>query len=228
MAERWTTRSNISAFPATGDWRTSGLEKSIGAFDVTHNFKLGVVYELPFGKGKPMLTHGAAAVALGGWRLSSIHYYSSGQPIALNTSYSLPLFAGRQVPYITSYDGWFAPTQGAGFDPSVDNRLVPFGTGPFPLQGTGTPLNSFGNSTRYNPKARQFPNYNENISVAKSFPIREQIRLDFRAEAFNAFNRVRFGTGSTTLQSQSFGRLTSNGDLLNTPRQMQLALKLYF
>jgi hypothetical protein len=28
------------------------LEKSIGQFDVTHNFKLGGVYDLPFGKGK--------------------------------------------------------------------------------------------------------------------------------------------------------------------------------
>jgi hypothetical protein len=55
----------------------------------------------------------------------------------------------------------------------------------------------------------------------------KKTRLDFRAEAFNVFNRVHFGTGSTSLQSQSFGRLTSNGDLLNSPRQMQLALKVY-
>jgi hypothetical protein len=219
---------SVSDFPKAADHYNRRLEKSIGAFDVTHNFKLGILYELPFGKGKSMLSHGVAAVALGGWRIGSIHYYSSGAPIALGTSYSLPLFAGRTVPYVTSYDGWFAPTKGGSFDPSVDNRLVPYQTGPFPLQGTGTPLSGFGNSTRYNPKARQFPNYNENISVAKSFTIHEQIRLDFRAEAFNAFNRVRFGTGATGLQSQSFGRLTSNGDLLNTPRQMQLALKLYF
>ena len=41
-------------------------------------------------------------------------------------------------------------------------------------------------------------------------------------------SRVRFGTGSTSLQSQTFGVLTSNSDLLNTPRQMQFVLKLYF
>ncbi len=50
--------------------------------------------------------------------------------------------------------------------------------------------------TRYNPKFREFDNFNENISISKSFPIKEQIRLDFRAEMFNAFNRVRFGLGS--------------------------------
>ena len=52
--------------------------------------------------------------------------------------------------------------------------------------------------------------------------------MDFRAEMFNAFNRVRFGTGSLSIQSNQFGRLTGAGDLLNTPRQAQVALKLYF
>jgi len=94
----------------------------------------------------------------------------------------------------------------------------------FPAQ----PANTFGNQTRYNPKFRQFGNYNENISVSKTFQIKEQIRLDLRGEAFNAFNRVRFGTGSLQLQSNQFGQLTGSGDLLNSPRSMQVALKLYF
>ena len=46
---------------------------------------------------------------------------------------------------------------------------------------------------------------------------------------FNAFNRVRFGLGSLTIQSQTFGVLSQTaGDQTNSPRQMQLALKLYF
>jgi hypothetical protein len=85
-----------------------------------------------------------------------------------------------------------------------------------------------GNSTRYNPKLRLFNNLNENISATKTFPIKEQFRVEFRAEAFNVFNRVRFGTGSTQLQSQTFGVLTGAGSQINTPRQLQLALKVYF
>lgn len=210
------------------DFGNRGLEKSIGQFDLTHNFKLGGVYDLPFGKGKQYLTGGPAAYLLGNWRVSSVNYYSSGAPIGISTSYGLPLFNGRNPAYVTSYDGWLAPTKGSHFDPQVDNRFVAYGTGPFPLQGSGTPLNSFGNVTRYNPKVRQFPNFNENVSVTRTFPIHESVRAEFRAEAFNVFNRVRFGTGSTQLQSQSFGKLTSSGDLLNTPRTMQFALKLYF
>ena len=152
---------------------------------------------------------------------------SSGIPIALSTAVS-PLGGGRNVPFVTSYDGWRAPTQGGSFDPSVDKFFAPYRTGPFPNQGPGTPYDGIGNVTRYTPKVRQFPSLSDNISVAKTFPIRDQLRLDFRAEAFNAFNRVRFGTGSVSLQSLTFGTLSSNSDILNTPRQIQFALKLYF
>jgi hypothetical protein len=82
--------------------------------------------------------------------------------------------------------------------------------------------------TRLNPKLRLFPNLTENLSLTRSFPIKESRRIEFRAEAFNVFNRVRFGTGSTQLQSQTFGVLTGSGSQINSPRQMQLALKLYF
>ena len=97
-------------------------------------------------------------------------------------------------PYITSYNGW-QPSYSGKFNPATDNFFVPYGTGPFPLQGSGTALNSIGNATRFNPKVRYFPNLNENMSLARTFPIHEKMRMEFRAEAFNVFNRVRFGTG---------------------------------
>jgi hypothetical protein len=132
--------------------------------------------------------------------------------------------------YVTSYNGW-QPAYSGNFDPSVDKFLTPYGTGPFPLQGTGTGLNEIGNDTRFNPKLRLFPNLDENMSLTKTFPIHESIRMEFRAEAFNVLNRVRFGpstAGATQLQSQSFGVLTGSGSQINTPRNLQLALKLYF
>jgi hypothetical protein len=69
---------------------------------------------------------------------------------------------------------------------------------------------------------------NENLSLTRVFPIKESLKLQFRAEAFNVFNRVRFGTGSMQIQDPNFGKLTSSADLLNTPRQLQLALRLEF
>jgi hypothetical protein len=64
--------------------------------------------------------------------------------------------------------------------------------------------------------------------MTKTFRFTESVRLDFRAEAFNVFNRVRFGTGSLKIQDPQFAQLLSQGDLLNSPRQLQLALELYF
>ena len=91
----------------------------------------------------------------------------------------------------------------------------------FPAQ----PAAAFGNATRYNPKVRAFWGQNENVSLAKSFPIRENFRVDLRAEAFNILNRTIFGTGSTNLDSTTFGLVTNQ---VNDPRQMQVALKVYW
>ena len=223
------------------DQYNRGLEKSIGQFDVTHNAKIGFVYDLPFGKGRQYLTHGVASWILGGWGVNGVLTYSSGLPVGITSSYTLPLYGatiGRSTPYVTPYDGW-QPNWGGSFDPTVDSFLDPYCqqasgscSGPFPHQGDlKNPQDGnlgFGNATRYNHKVRQFANLNENVSIARNFPIREGMRFEFRAEAFNLFNRVRFGTGDINLQDQNFGRLTSSSDLLNSPRQLQLALKFYF
>lgn len=63
------------------------------------------------------------------------------------------------------------------------------------------------------------------VSLGKSFPMSERFRLDFRAEAFNLLNRTVFGSPTTNLNSNSFGVITSQS---NSPRQIQLALKLYW
>ena len=57
---------------------------------------------------------------------------------------------------------------------------------------------------------------------------KEKLRLDFRPEAFNLPHRVRFGTGSSSLQSPNFGKLTGANDLLDSPRQMPSRLNLYW
>jgi hypothetical protein len=217
--------------PRAADQYNRRLEKSIGFYDVTHNFKLGLVYDLPFGKGRQYFTSGIANAVLGGWRVSSIHYYASGRPIGINSGLDLPISPNvgiRQAATISTYDNWRGAVASGSFDPNPsaanggDRFFQPRSF--FPAQ----PTDAVGNSTRANPKLREFPNYNENISLGKSFAIREGMRIDFRWEAFNLFNRVRFGTGPRTLSDPNFGRLTSNSDLINSPRTMQFGLKFYF
>ncbi len=210
-----------------------GLEKSIGAFDITHNAKFTAIYDLPFGKGKRFMNQGLAANLLGNWRVSGIGYYSTGQPLGLSTSVGTPsvLFAGPNRPLVSTYDGWRGAEGSGGFDPSRDSFVQPASFFPAQVGTYAGTTQYFGNQTRFNPKFRQFANLSENISLTKTFVLGgkdSSRRLDFRAEAFNVFNRTRFGTGSLQIQSATFGRLTSSGDLLNSPRQLQLALKLYF
>jgi hypothetical protein len=150
--------------------------------------------------------------------VAAIQTYSSGTPIAVTRNNPLPIFNGQDRPTITSYDNWRPATVGGSFDPAVDKYLD---KSVFPTQLSYV----FGNETRFNPKLRTFSNLNENISLAKTFRIGERFRLDLRGEAFNLFNRVVFGSPSASLDSNTFGVITSQA---NTPRQMQVALKLYW
>lgn len=202
------------------DHYNRSLEKSIGQYDVTHNAKFATVYDLPFGKGRKWLQSGFASWIAGNWRIAGILTYSSGLPIGLTRNNPLALFNGTTRPTITSYDNWRAPLKGDSFDPAADRF---FDSTAFPTQPV-----AMGNATRYNPNIRAFPNLNEDISLGKTIPIGEKRRVDFRAEAFNVFNRVVFNTTTanfTNLNSNVFGQVIGQ---LNSPRRMQLALKIYW
>lgn len=208
-----------SYFTGTGaqDQYNRRAEKSIGQFDQTHILKLSTLYELPFGGGRRWLRSGIGSHLFGGWRVGAIQAYMSGTPVAVTRNNPLPIFNSQTRPTITGYDNWRAPISGDKFDPERDRFLDPSAFPPQPV--------AFGNSTRYNPKVRAFPSFNENISIAKSFRLGEEKRLDFRWEVFNLFNRTVFGTGNTNLNSNAFGVVS---DQVNAPRQMQVGLKIYW
>jgi carboxypeptidase family protein/TonB-dependent receptor-like protein len=78
-----------------------------------------------------------------------------------------------------------------------------------------------------------------NLAVRREFPIYENLKLQFRAEAFNVFNHPNFGNISTSIGATTFGQATSTlasslGGVLNPlyqtggSRSMQFALKLLF
>ncbi len=198
------------------------LEYSIGQLDVTHNLKLSYVYDLPFGKGRKWLAQGGIVDGvLGGWSFGAVHTYSSGTPINIGTTVSFPIFAGANRPTITTYDNWRATYAGDRFDPFRDRFI---NASAFPAQ----PTDRFGNMTRFNPNFRFLPNLNENISMQKRFNLgTERVYAQFRAEAFNLFNRTQWGPsgGAQTIQDPNFGTWQNQ---VNTPRRLQLALKLYF
>jgi hypothetical protein len=204
------------------------LEKSVGAFDLPHNFKFSYILDTPIGKGRKWDLGGVGNAIIGGWRFSAIHVYTSGQPIQL--SGGAVGLGGRSAALVKTLDNWVVDR------PSNPNYRATTGFTSFfaPVcsiaqfcnaAGQVVPqTNTLGNAPRFNGRARRMSNLNENVSLQKSFNFTERFRLDFRWEVFNVFNRVILGGPDTGITSQNFGRITSAAP----PRQMQFGLKLYF
>jgi hypothetical protein len=85
------------------------------------------------------------------------------------------------------------------------------------------PLYSFGSVGRHTLRSDGLINFD--FSVFRQFPFMESKSIEFRAESFNTFNHVTFGIPTNNLSSPNFGRVLATA---NSPRQLQLALKLLF
>ena len=85
---------------------------------------------------------------------------------------------------------------------------------------------SYGNTPRtgvfgiHNPDA-----FGQDLSLRRSFPIHENIRLQLQADAFNVFNAVMFSAPATNITSANFGRITGQA---NGPRILQLNVRVTF
>ena len=86
------------------------------------------------------------------------------------------------------------------------------------------PVYAFGNALR---GLFRNPNYqNADMSIFKNLPIREQMSLQLRLEAFNAFNLITRGNvDGTFTNNPTFGQIHTIGSV---PRQLQFGVKLYF
>lgn len=210
-----TNADSFSGSSGSLDAARPELEWAIGRLDQTHNIKLNTVYNLPFGRDHRWLKNGFADLALGGWRVALSQSYSSGVPIGVTSNAVFSIFNGTNRPNVTGQN-WRAPIAGAEFDPAVDLFL---NKGAF-----AQPTDSLGNAPRINGDVRRPWNLNENISVAKTFR-RGRMSFDVRMEAFNLFDRVVWGAPNVNFSSAAFGQISTQA---NTPRQMQLGLKLYW
>ena len=190
-------------------------ERSLSAGDTPHVISLAWVYHLPFGKGQNfVLNNEAANLVAGGWQLSAIQQYSSGQP--LGTFYT----GACNVPYT---GGCYADFAGN----TVRVKLGNIGSGD-PKTATYVNANAFSDPAAYTfgttPRngaygLRNQWNADEDLALAKDFSIYDRLTFRFQADAFNIFNRTVFGGLTTNIDSPSFGQVTAQE---NTPRRLQL------
>ena len=178
--------------------------------DVRHRFVFSGGYEFPFGKGKPYASRGAASWILGGWELIGIYTASSGLPFTV----TLPFDNAN-----TGNANWPNRLRPAQLDNWNIGRYFDTDAFAFPAQYT------FGNAGR---NTMIGPGINGvDLSLQRSFPlpVREGARVDFRAEAFNLFNRPHFDIPGAILQTPTFGVI---GATSQPNRQLQFGLKLSF
>ena len=177
--------------------------KMIGYYDAPQRFTLGGTYDLPFGPGKPFgWKSGVGAKIFGGWRVGVNGVFQSGLPIPMN---SPTILTGVN------------PTLSAGKRSRLDwfntSAIAPLGT--FSLRSAPWVVAGL--------RGDAIDNWD--TSLVKNFRLTERFGLQFRWEMYNAFNRVQFANPDVNPNSAAVGTISSQA---NTPRQMQMALKLSF
>jgi len=194
------------------------LERGLSTFDMPSVLQFSYTYELPIGRGKkvggdlpPVLN-----AIIGGWQTNGIWRVTDGRPMILGLSggQSLPTY-GAQQPDINGPLNCASSDILTQYFANPDVLTVP---APFTL---GTAPRTYGG-------CRQPGQFNANLSIFKEFPLaflREGSKLQFRFETYNALNHPVFSGPDTTVNGGSFGVITSTA---NSPREAQVALKLYW
>jgi hypothetical protein len=196
-------------------------------FDIRQSLVLSWSYELPFGKGKAFGNNWNTPMnyVFGGWKFNSIDTFQSGSPFSINSGINT-LGAGGGTQRADVIGNYHPAHQ----DPSFWFNPAAF---------TAPPAYTYGNSGRniiVGPGTNQI-----DFSLFKEIPIpaREGMQLEFRAEAFNLFNKPQFDNpnesgavaGAATIGIPGAAALNYAGNpafFQRTSREIQLAMKLYF
>jgi hypothetical protein len=190
--------------------------------DVRHRFTFSSLYELPFGNGRRWLSHSNAFVngILGGWQFDAIASFQTGFPITPQS--------GVDTGNVGT--GNWRPDRICDGNLPSDQRHISnwFDTSCFTnaslIADNNNGIFRFGNSGRSVLTGPGIQNFD--FVLLKDFHFTESTKLQFRAEAFNAFNHANFGADGviTHVNDSRFGLVTSASE----GRDIQLALKFLF
>jgi hypothetical protein len=222
------------------------LEKSISIFDIPSTFRFNFNWDLPVGKGQPILNsaHGVVNRIIGNWKVSGNGGAQSGVPLQAYTGSAtgFPDDVGKIRPNIVPGVDPIQPNWRDNCNSPVTqscpyiNTLAVF-SAPAAL--------TLGNATRVMDNIRMPHTVFYNMAILKDIPIHEKVRLSFRMEMYGALNHVNFSANSnnfalyTGLNYAGFVNPTATAANINTSyadvganiggnRTMQLGLKLYF
>lgn len=223
---------NASGLRVNSRWDNPRADRGRSETDIRHRYVATFIYELPFFKGQ----HGAVGRVLGGWGISGVTTFQTGIPINITESQDRALNgAGAQRPdYIGGNiqildprrvdavpgrpNSWFNGTGGGTGGALTNPYFRRVGTAASWAAGAGR-YGNFGRNVLSGPGLN-----NWDLAAFKRIKIHESHEVEFRAEAFNAFNHTQFSPPQGSIGSSTFGRITNTRD----PRLMQLALRYQF
>ena len=208
------------------DSRCMECETGPSSFDVRHRWVMGAVYELPFGKGKPVnINNPVLDGIVGGWQLSTNTTIQSGVPQTLSAG-KVQSGTNNLVNDRPSYSG---VGDGYAADPSPTRWYDPAS---FVLSPEGQ-FGTVGRNSMTTPHLQQI-----DASLAKNFRLPNGHRIQARVEAFNVFNHPVWGAPNGNILAgaafpgaaenaahQGFGVITSTALPM---RQIQFGLKYSF
>jgi hypothetical protein len=190
----------------------------LSSFDRTHVVRIDWTYNLPSLKSPSKVLNYVANE----WQLSGITSFISGEPLGISWT------------NVTPIDITGTASQGARID-VTGNAVLPKGERTFSRNFRTEvfrrpALNTFGNSATTQIRGPGVSNWD--IVLMKNLPIKEWFRVQFRAEAYNAFNNTQFATLDTAARFDAAGNQVNTrfGEFLSarSPRILQFALRLYF
>jgi len=192
-------------------------ERGMSAFHFGRRWTTSWLYELPFGKNS---SSAALRHIAGGWQIGGIFTLQDGFPATAACGSGSNAFqngGGGCYPDVVASAG------SVNLDRSAQTIDRFFNTEAFVDRLPGGEQFRYGNSARNTIIGPGIINWD--ASISKTFPISEPMRLEFRAEFFNAANHPIFGQPGPTLRSPNYGKLTS---IRIDARTTQFGLKLYF
>ena len=179
--------------------------------DHRHRFVTSFLYQLP-DPGKAMGSTWLSEVA-GGWQATGIVTLQSGTPFSVTAPSTQTGGAGSPFADMT---GPVKLSTSRGRQQQIAEY---FNTSAVTLPSPGT-FGTLGRNSLTGPGV-----FNTDAALLKSFPLPlRETTLDFRAEAFNLFNRPTLNNPNSSLTGGSFGQITGAGD----PRILQFAAKVRF
>ena len=208
---------NIETFGVQGDYEQAD-------FNVREAAHFSGGYVLPFGPGKQYLAQKGDPLgkALGGWTLNWIFTWETGQPVTIPCTITTASGAGCDALFVSGANPNAGPHNVTQFwNPEAFYNPAPTAT---VGQSNLAPLGG-APSQVYGPRLTRL-----DAALRRSFQLTESVRLEFRAEVYNALNHPFFALPSNLnfLNATNFGQISSTRDNPNDARELQFAVKFYF